>query len=233
MGITLSTVKSNLHRIQECVARAATVSGRKPEDVTLIAATKTHPAEAIEIAYEAGIRHFGENRVQEWESKRARVAGLQATWHLIGHLQSNKAKRASEIFHRIDSVDSLSLAQKIDAAREAKAKMPILLEVRTDPVTTKSGIAAGDLEPIADAVLSLPNIELRGLMTIPPHFAATDSARPYFRLLRELHDALERRYQLKLPVLSMGMSNDFEVAVEEGATEIRLGTALFGERERA
>ena len=233
MGIALSTVKSNLRRVQECIERAAAESGRPAEAVTLIAVTKTHPAEVIEIAYDAGIRHFGENRVREWEAKRERVANLDATWHLVGHLQRNKAKRAAEIFSCVDSVDSVSLAGKLDNARQALAKLPVLLEVRTDAAETKSGVAPDDVQSVADAVLSMKYLELRGLMTVPPQFAATDSARPYFRLLRDLRDALERRYQKRFPVLSMGMSNDFETAIEEGATEVRLGTALFGEREQA
>lgn len=231
--VALNTVKANLRRVQECIARAAAKSGRSPADVTLVAVTKTHPADAITIAYEAGVRHFGENRVQEWESKREAVSELAATWHLVGHLQSNKAKRAAQIFSRIDSIDSLALAQKLDANRQGPGKLPVLLEVRTDPVTTKSGLAPEDVQPVAGEILSLQNLELLGLMTVPPQFAAPDSARPYFRLLRELRDALERRFELKFPVLSMGMSNDFETAIEEGATEIRLGTALFGERPRA
>ena len=231
--VTLSTVAANLRRIRECIARAAEAARRDPNEVTLIAVTKTHPADAIEVAYEAGIRHFGENRVQEWEEKRPRVANLEATWHLIGHLQSNKLKRALEIFDSVDSVDSLELAQKLDKARAGKPKLPILLEVRTDLVSAKTGLYPDELQPVAESVLSLPNLELRGLMTIPPPFPANDQARPYFRYLREMRDALERRYQTKFPVLSMGMSNDFEAAVAEGATEVRLGTALFGERPSA
>ena len=228
--VMISTVKANLRRVQECVGRAAAKSGRRTEDITLVAVTKTHPADAIRIAYEAGIRHFGENRVQEWDAKRDSVSGLAATWHLVGHLQSNKAKRAARIFSRIDSVDSLALAQKLDAQRQGTGKLPVLLEVRTDPVTTKSGLTPEEVPLVANEMLSMQNLELLGLMTVPPQFAASDSARPYFRLLRELRDALERRFELKFPVLSMGMSNDFETAIEEGATEIRLGTALFGER---
>jgi pyridoxal phosphate enzyme (YggS family) len=223
-------VEANLRRIRECIARAAEAARRDPDEVTLIAVTKTHAADAIEMAYEAGIRHFGENRVQEWEEKRPHVANLEATWHLIGHLQSNKLKRALDIFDRIDSVDSLELAQKLDKARAGKAKLPILLEVRTDLVSAKTGLHPDDLQTVAESVLSLANLELRGLMTIPPPFPANDQARPYFRYLREMRDALERRFQSKFPVISMGMSNDFEAAVAEGATEVRLGTALFGER---
>lgn len=231
--LPLNTVEANLRRIRECIARAADAARRDPKEVTLIAVTKTHPAEAIEVAYEAGIRDFGENRVQEWEEKRPKVANLEATWHLIGHLQSNKVKRALDIFDCIDSVDSLELAQKLDKARAGKPKLPILLEVRTDLVSAKTGLHPDELQTIAESVLSLPNLELRGLMTIPPPFPSNDQAQPYFRYLREMRDALERRFQSNFPVLSMGMSNDFESAVAEGATEVRLGTALFGERPSA
>lgn len=233
MRVTLDTVEANLRRIRECIARAADAARRDPKEVTLIAVTKTHPAEAIEVAYEAGIRHFGENRVQEREEKRPKVANLEATWHLIGHLQSNKVKRALDVFDWIDSVDSLELAQKLDKARAGKPKVPILLEVRTDLVSAKTGLHPDELQAVAEGVLSLLNLELRGLMTIPPAFPANDQARPYFRHLREMRDALERRFQSRFPVLSMGMSNDFEAAIAEGATEVRLGTALFGERPRA
>jgi PLP dependent protein len=226
-------VEANLRRIRECIARAADAARRDPVEVTVIAVTKKQPAEAIEIAYEAGIRHFGENRVQEWEEKRPQVATLEATWHLIGHLQSNKLKRALDVFDCIDSVDSLELAQKLDRARAGGPKLPILLEVRTDLVSAKTGLHPDELQSVAESVLSLPNLELRGLMTIPPPFPSNDQARPYFRYLREMRNALERRFQFKFPMLSMGMSNDFEAAIAEGATEVRLGTALFGERPRA
>ncbi|HYL67828.1 MAG TPA: YggS family pyridoxal phosphate-dependent enzyme, partial [Candidatus Limnocylindria bacterium] len=176
-------------------------------------------------------RHFGENRVQEWESKRPLVAELEATWHLIGHLQSNKARRAASIFQRVDSVDSLPLAQKLDAATAAEGKrLQILIEVRLGDERTKTGVAEAELPGLAEAVAALSHLELRGLMTIPPLFEEVNSVRPYFRKLRELREALNKRLGSALPVLSMGMTHDFEIAIEEGATEIRVGSAVFGER---
>jgi len=248
------------------VARAAGRAGRRVEDVTIVAVSKTFSFEAIRAGYEAGLRHFGENRVQEWESKRERVADLEATWHLIGHLQSNKARRAAGLFDRVDSVDSSGLAQKLDAAvaesggaedatiisseesrrdalraasgqagatKNGAAKgerLRVLIEVRLGDEATKSGVAESDLAMLAEAVAGLSNLELLGLMTIPPFLDDLERVRPYFSKLRELREDLARQMGRPLPVLSMGMSHDFEIAVEEGATEIRLGTALFGER---
>jgi uncharacterized pyridoxal phosphate-containing UPF0001 family protein len=286
-----SAIAENLERIRERVARAAGRAGRLAEDVTIVAVSKTFPFEAIRVAYDAGLRHFGENRVQEWETKRPRVADLDATWHLIGHLQSNKARRAANLFDRVDSVDSLALAEKLDAAvaegatvgqlaekikvaasgvktpgeensfmSELKLRPPgtppfsansesvtgsgatksgvasgkrlrVLIEVRLSDEATKSGVAESDLPRVADAAVRLPHLALLGLMTVPPFLDDPESARPYFRKLRELREDLVRRVGRPLPVLSMGMSHDFEVAIEEGATEIRVGTALFGERK--
>jgi uncharacterized pyridoxal phosphate-containing UPF0001 family protein len=267
MATERSVIAENLGRIRERVARAAGRGGRRVEDVTIVAVSKTFPFEAIRAGYEAGLRHFGENRVQEWESKRERVADLEATWHLIGHLQGNKARRAAGLFDRVDSVDSLGLAQKLDAAvaelagaeatsvisseksrrdaiRVASGQadvtkngaangkpLRVLIEVSLGGEATKSGVAEADLAMLAEGVAGLANVELLGLMTIPPFLEDPESVRPYFRTLRELRDGLVRRVGRALPVLSMGMSHDFEIAVEEGATEIRVGTALFGERE--
>ena len=193
--------------------------------------SKTFPAEAIRAAYDAGLRHFGENRVQEWEAKRAAVAQLDAVWHLIGHLQSNKSRRAAYLFHRIDSVDDLALAKRLDAAAAAEGKnLPVLIEVRLSDEASKTGVAESDLASLAAAIAPFGHLDLLGLMTIPPFFDDLGRARPYFRKLRELRDDVSRRIGRKLPVLSMGMTHDFEVAIEEGATEIRLGTAIFGER---
>jgi PLP dependent protein len=235
MATGRSEIAENLARIRERVARAAGRAGRRVEDVTIVAVSKTFPFEAIRAAYEAGLRHFGENRVQEWESKRERVADLEATWHLIGHLQSNKARRAARLFDRVDSVDSLGLAQKLDAAAEGGAaggkRLGVLIEVRLGDETTKSGVAEADLMTLAESVGGLAHLELLGLMTIPPFLDDPERVRPYFSRLRELREDLVRRVGGALPVLSMGMSHDFEIAVEEGATEIRVGTALFGERK--
>jgi uncharacterized pyridoxal phosphate-containing UPF0001 family protein len=266
MATERSEIAENLARIRERVARAAGRAGRRVDDVTIVAVSKTFPFEAIRAGYEAGLRHFGENRVQEWESKRERVADLEATWHLIGHLQSNKARRAAGLFDRVDSVDSLGLAQKLDAAvaeggaqdvviisseksrrdalRAASGqagatkngaasgrRLQVLIEVRLGDETTKSGVAQADLAALSESVAGLANLELLGLMTIPPFLDDPERVRPYFSKLRELREDLARSIGLPLPVLSMGMSHDFEIAVEEGATEIRVGTALFGARK--
>jgi hypothetical protein len=252
-----TSIRQNLVRIQGSIAAAALRAGRRPEDVILIGVSKTHPAIAIQEAYQAGVRHFGENRVQEWEVKRVGTNNLAATWHLIGHLQSNKAVKAAKLFHSVDSVDDLALAQKLDRARaeaNASGKLRVLLEVRVEREETKSGVEITALPELAEKIAALPHLDLAGLMCIPPFFGSvgtgfspsplshvearlqpgavspTEAVRPYFRKLRELRDDLRSKLGLPLPVLSMGMSHDFEVAIEEGATEIRVGTALFGGR---
>lgn len=249
-----TSIRENLLRIQEAIASAATRSGRRAEDIILIGVSKTHPAIAIQEAYQAGVRHFGENRVQEWEVKRVGTKNLDATWHLIGHLQSNKSAKAAKLFHTVDSVDDLAVAQKLDRARaeaNTSAKLRVLLEVRVAREETKSGVEIAAVPELAEKVAALPHLDLAGLMCIPPFFesvgagvspsqasavlpsvVATPShpVRPYFRRLRELRDELKTKLGLPLTVLSMGMSHDFEVAIEEGATEVRIGTALFGGR---
>ena len=227
------SVRENLLRIQERIANAAAQAGRNAVEITLIGVSKTHPANAIREAFEAGVRHFGENRVQEWEGKRAGTEGLAATWHLIGHLQSNKAVRAAKLFHSIDSVDDLALAQRLDRARvEAgiTGTLRVLIEVRVAPEETKTGAEIQDLPRLSEEAARLPRLKLAGLMCIPPFLEQAEQVRPYFRRLRELRDQLSKALGLTLPVLSMGMSHDFEVAIEEGATEVRVGTALFGSR---
>ncbi len=231
--MTTNSVREHLLRIQEKIAGAAARAGRNAAEITLIGVSKTHPASAIREAFEAGVRHFGENRVQEWEGKRTGTEGLAATWHLIGHLQSNKAVRAARLFHSIDSVDDLGLAQRLDRARvEAgiPGKLRVLIEVRVAPEETKSGVETQDLSRLAEEVAGLTRLELAGLLCIPPFLEQAEHVRPYFRRLRELRDDLGKTLGLALPVLSMGMSHDFEVAIEEGATEVRVGTALFGTR---
>ena len=251
MNGELSMMAANLAQVRERMERAALRAGRRAGDITLIGVSKTHPAGRIRELYEAGVRHFGENRVQEWESKQASVADLDATWHLIGHLQSNKVARAARLFHTIDSVDSITLAERLDRTKNEfntegtegaensenskgvarVGRLRVLLEVRLDPAAAKSGVSDEELPPLAEAVLRLPHLELHGLMGVPPYIEDAERVRPYFRRLRELRDAV--RAQLGgeiLPVLSMGMSHDFEVAIEEGSTCVRLGTAIFGER---
>jgi PLP dependent protein len=234
LAMTQTSIRENLLRIQERIAAAAQRAGRRGEEITLIGVSKTHPASAIREAYEAGVRHFGENRVQEWEGKRAGAEGLAASWHLIGHLQSNKAARAARLFHSVDAVDDFAVAQKLDRARGEAGiigKLRVLVEVRLAPEETKSGAEIEALPGLAERIATLPRLELAGLMCIPPFLEEPERVRPYFRRLRELRDALTTKLGLELPVLSMGMSHDFEVAIEEGATEIRVGTALFGVRE--
>ena len=230
---TRNEIASNLERVRERIARAAKHAGRTADQVTLVAVSKTFPVDVIRAAYDAGVRHFGENRVQEWESKQPALANLDATWHLIGHLQSNKARRAAYLFRRIDSLDDLALAKKLDAAAAAEGKnLPVLIEVHLGDEATKSGISETDLPALAESVAPFAHLDLVGLMTIPPFVEDPELTRPHFRKLRELRDAISRRLGRKLPVLSMGMSHDFEVAIEEGATEVRVGTAIFGERPR-
>ena len=228
-------VRENLLRMQERIAEAAHRAGRRAEDVTLIAISKTHPAEAIRAAYEAGLRHFGENRVQEWDGKRGGVEDLSATWHLVGHLQSNKAARAASMFHAIDSVDDLALAQRLDRARNeslAARKLRILLEVQIANEAAKSGAQMDQVLALAEKLMGFTHLDLAGLMCIPPFLEDAEEVRPYFRQLRELRDRVAQQTRHRLPVLSMGMSHDFSVAIEEGATEVRIGTAIFGERAK-
>jgi PLP dependent protein len=228
-------LRENLASVQERVAAAAEKAGRRVEQITLIGVSKTHSAESIREAYEAGLRHFGENRVQEWEGKRAGVEDVAATWHLIGHLQSNKAAKAARLFHCVDSVDHFALAQRLDRARAetgAAERLRVLIEVRVAEEETKSGVSVVELHSLAEQVAGLPHLEFAGLMCIPPFLEEAEKVRPYFRKLRELRDQLAATLEKKLPVLSMGMSHDFEVAIEEGATEVRVGTAIFGQRPK-
>jgi PLP dependent protein len=231
---SVSELRGNLAWVREQIAAAARRAGRREEDVTLIAVTKIHSAEMIRAAWEAGVRHFGENRVQEWEGKRGGVQDLQATWHLIGHLQSNKAGRAARVFNCVDSVDDFALAQRLDRARGeigGAERMRVLIEVRVAEEAAKSGVGVGELLALGEKIVTLQRLELAGLMCIPPLLDEAEQVRPYFRRLRELRDEVAGRLGRELPVLSMGMSHDFEVAIEEGATEVRVGTALFGARE--
>ena len=228
------TIRENLVRLRERIGAAAAKAGRHADEITLIGVSKTHPNEAIREAYDAGLRHFGENRVQEWETKRLRLDDLQgATWHLVGHLQSNKAGKAVRLFHSVDSVDDWELAQKLNRVCEGKTEadtLRVLVEVHLGGEETKTGVAEEGLEELAARIVEFERLQFRGLMCIPPYQERPEHARPYFAHLRELRDRLEVRLGRKLPVLSMGMSHDFEAAIAEGATEVRVGTALFGSR---
>jgi PLP dependent protein len=231
--MTSKTIQENVKRVLERIAAATQRAGRRSEEITLVAISKTHPAEAIRAAYEAGIKHFGENRVQEWEGKRDAVADLNATWHLVGHLQSNKAAHAASVFDCVDSVHEASLAQRLNRAREelnVAQKLRVLIEVRLAPEASKIGVEVEGVPGLAEGIFNFAHLELAGLMCIPPYLESPEQVRPYFHRLRKLRDDFERRLVCKFPVLSMGMSHDFEVAIEEGATEVRIGTAIFGAR---
>src|SRR5438874_5172942 len=226
------SIAENVARVRDRIAATARRAGRNPMEIALMAVTKTHPPERIREAYAAGLRLFGENRVQEF----ARLRDLEAAeWHMIGHLQSNKAASAAELFSAIDSVDSLKLAEKLNASAQKLAKkLAVLIEINVGGEAAKSGVAAGsrELEAILQAAPSLTNLQFRGLMTIPPFTENPEDARPYFCQLHALRDeiAAQKLPAIRMDVLSMGMSHDFEVAIEEGSTCVRIGTAIFGER---
>jgi PLP dependent protein len=231
-------IPHNIRSIRERIRTAAGRAGRSASDVLLMAVTKTHPPERIREAHAAGLRVFGENRVQEFAGKAAALADLaDVEWRMIGHLQTNKAGKAAELFHAVDSVDSLKLAEKLDAAaRNQNKKLPVLIEVNVGGETGKSGVAP-DSRELDELLLAAPRLEalqFRGLMTVPPYTENPEAARPFFRRLRELRNSLAERKLAAVfwDELSMGMSHDFEVAIEEGSTCIRVGTAIFGERPR-
>lgn len=228
-------IAAAVERVRERIARAAERSSRRADEIRLVAVTKMFGADAVRAAYDAGVRHFGENRVQEWAGKNAVVGGLpDAVWHMIGHLQKNKARKVVELFHRVDSLDSLELAQKLEQlAAGAGRVLPVLIELRLAPEEAKTGIAPEGLERLAQDVEEMAHLKLDGLMTVPPWSEDPEPARPYFRQLRQLQARLGDVLGRALPVQSMGMSHDFEVAIEEGATEIRVGTAIFGRRKKA
>jgi PLP dependent protein len=233
------SIIENIAQVRERIVDAAGHAGRDPNEIALMAVSKTQPAERIREAYQAGLRLFGENRVQEFSEKAPSLLDLhEAQWHLIGHLQGNKARKAAELFGAVDSVDSLRLAEKLNAAAAFLGKkLVVLIEVNVGGEAAKSGVApdSPDLEDLLRAAPELDHLEIRGLMTVPPFTHDPQGARPYFRTLRELRHQIAAR---KLPavgmeVLSMGMSHDFEVAIEEGSTCVRVGTAIFGERAKA
>ena len=232
------SIAANIALIEQRIAIAAGRSGRNVGDIALMAVTKTQPAERIREAYDAGHRLFGENRVQDFAAKAGALRDLQnAEWHMIGHLQTNKAAKTAELFRAVDSVDSLKLAEKLDAAaRQFGRSLDVLIEINVGGEAAKSGVAP-DVSALEELLLAAPRLEalvFRGLMTVPPFTDDPEGARPYFRKLRELRAAIAAR---KLPAvamsqLSMGMSHDFEVAIEEGSTCVRVGTAIFGERRK-
>jgi PLP dependent protein len=220
---------------RERIARAAERAGRDPASVVLMAATKTEPPEIITRAYALGLRVFGENRVQEAREKRVVLSLPEARWELIGHLQSNKAARAAGLFDRVQSLDRADLARRLDERAAAHGRtLPVLLEVNVAGEASKTGLALGDVLDVARITTRLPHLRPEGLMTIAPLAPEAEAVRPVFRELRRLRDRLRQEVPAGVdggwPELSMGMSDDFEVAIEEGATIIRLGRALFGAR---
>ncbi|MGQ9897735.1 MAG: YggS family pyridoxal phosphate-dependent enzyme [Acidobacteriota bacterium] len=227
----LSAITENIARVRERMLTACQRAGRTPDQVTLIAVSKTTSLADIVAATDSGIYDFGENRIQEALTKIP-AASPQLRWHLIGHLQSNKAKPAVEHFHLIHTVDSLALAQRLNRlAQERQKRQSVLLQVKLGDEATKSGIAPTALPALYAAIRALPNLQVQGLMTIPPFCPDLEAVRPYFRHLRELRDTLRAEFPSdELLELSMGMSHDFEIAIEEGATLIRVGTAIFGPR---
>ncbi len=230
------TIADNLGLVRERIAAAARRAGREPGEITLMAVSKTFSAAQIREAYDTGLRVFGENRVQEFAGKVEAVRELSgAEWHLIGHLQSNKAAKAAELFGAVDSVDSVGLAERLNAAAEKVGKtLPVLIEINVGGEEAKSGVAPGseELEQLLLAAAQWKNLAVRGLMTVPPYTDDPEGARPFFRRLRAIREEIAARHWpgIAMDVLSMGMSHDFEVAIEEGSTCVRVGTAIFGER---
>ena len=226
-------IAGNIAQVKDRIAAACQRAGRRPEDVRLIAISKTVPPERIREAYEAGLRDFGENRVQEAAAKRPALSDLTATWHLVGHLQSNKAKPARDLFHWVQSVDSVRLGERLDHGAACRGdRLQVLIEVNLGGEETKSGVNENEVLPLVESLGRLKTLEVRGLMTIPPFFEDPGQTRPYFRRLRHLAEEVAKKNLpgVAMHELSMGMSHDFEVAIEEGATMVRVGTAIFGAR---
>ena len=216
------------------IETAARARGRSPEEITLVAITKTHPVETLQAALNLGAKDFGENRVQEAEGKIAELGRNVARWHLVGHLQTNKARRAVGLFDVIHSLDSAGLAERLDrlCAEEGRQSLDVLVQIDLGGEVTKSGIETAELPALLSTLKQCNRLRLVGLMTLPPYFENPDCSRSFFKTLRALRDELQAQgyFGSAKGELSMGMSHDFEVAIEEGATMIRVGTALFGER---
>ena len=231
-GLDPARVRANLERVREQIAQAAAKVGRAPGEVELVAITKTHAAEKVHEAIQAGQTLFGESRVQE---ARAKIPELPSAirWHFVGHLQKNKIRHALPLFEMIHSVDSLALAQEVNRIAEEEGMHPrVLLETNVAGEGSKFGFSPDKLREQMEELLVLPRLSIEGLMTIPPLAEEAEASRTYFGELRQLRDALNKEFNLKLPQLSMGMTQDYAVAIEEGATLVRVGTAIFGERSK-
>ena len=229
-------LRERLDAVEQRIAAALARCGRSRDEITLVAVTKVFPASAIVDAYQLGLRDFGENYVQEFEGKAPQVSSLAgARFHLIGHLQSNKAKTAVELFDAVDSLDSIALGEKLNAAAAKPGKvLPVLLELNVGGEESKSGLRpdSPDIDALLDAAAAWEHLAIRGLMSIPPFREDPEAVRPFFRVLRQYWDKIAARKlpHVRMDVLSIGMSHDFEVAIEEGSTCVRVGTAVFGER---
>ena len=228
------SIAENIARVRERIAAAARRAGRNADEITLMGVSKTFPAASIREAYAAGLRVFGENRVQEFAGKANTLRDLRdIEWHLIGHLQTNKAAKATELFDAVDSVDSVRMADKLNTLAESAGKsLSVLIEINVGGEKEKSGVAPGsdELEQILQSAPQWGNLKIQGLMTVPPYTEDPEGSRPYFRQLHQIRDFIAACDLPGTAVLSMGMSHDFEVAIEEGATCVRVGTAIFGER---
>jgi len=225
---------TNIARVRSNIAQAARKVGRSPDEVTLVAVSKTKPVELVKLAYQAGVRYFGENRVQEALPKIAAFHPPDVSWHMIGHLQSNKAGKAAGAFDCIESVDSLHLAQALEHHAERLGKrLPVLLEVNVAGEASKEGMSVEEAPVLVRQIVALPHLEVQGLMTIAPLVENAEEVRPVFRGLRELRDRLQEEIpHCSWSQLSMGMTDDYSVAIEEGATIVRIGRAIFGERSK-
>ena len=228
----MSSILDNLERVREQIVQAAAKAGRDVKGVELVAITKTHPAENVREAVEGGQTLFGESRVQE---ARAKISELSSNirWHFVGHLQKNKVRQALPLFEMIHSVDSLALAQDINRIAEEEGLYPrVLLEVNVAGEGSKFGFEPDDLREQMEALLALPRLSIEGLMCIPPLAVESEDSRKFFVQVREVRDSLEKGFRMKLPQLSMGTTQDFPIGIEEGATLVRVGTAIFGERSK-
>lgn len=231
---TANYLRDNLAQIQSKIARAARESGRNADEIKLVAVTKTHSASVLREAISAGANVFGENKVQEAEGKIEEIGRSGAEWHLIGHLQSNKARRAVELFHVIHTLDSLKLAERLEriCIDYGRAGLSVLVQIDLANEATKSGVLESDLPKLLEFLNKCERLKFDGLMIIPPFYDDLEKVRPFFKRLRDLRDELlaQNAFANKTGELSMGMSHDFEIAIEEGATIVRVGTAIFGER---
>ena len=234
------SIAENLAAVRAEIVEACAKAGRHPDEVKLMAVSKTHGPRALAEAFQAGQTLFGENKVQEWEHKRDQLQSLigedvaKVEMHLIGNLQSNKASKAAWLFASVDAVDTIKVAAKLNAvAAQAGQVLPILIEVKTSEEESKHGVIEYALPGLVQQIIDeMDGLEIRGLMTVPPFTDDPDGARPYFAKLRELRDKLRTDFNLPLPELSMGMSHDFAIAIEEGSTCVRIGTGIFGQRGR-